>query len=821
MFKLALALCVVAALATPVIELELDQAGLRARGSRFSSEKQANTAKVHECQAKTSSASRDCALPKASAYDHHEGDLTGKIQRVLTLVSSDAGVCKKNCKKNSINYNKRSEYVVKYDVKDKSGNAADQVVFAVVLTDYQKPKFNFAGLSFTRECKKSTTTVPKPTATDNIDGSVAVKINGRSSVTQSLKYTKESKTYSYWTTDKAGMFGKNGRNNVATDTKVFTVRDTTKPILTDLADYSVECKKNRVHKNPLTKCSDACDETKNAGVCIGNGRRNVKIAGTYSQFNTGTASGCEHRHHYLYEYKGSDCIWTSNKQRLRQPHAFQAAFVQFQMAEYGNLEDSDFLLIQLKFYGSKGTTTKWLDTVKLQDDVKGWRWTTVNGAPVNGYFNGNKDWTNTYASMMRDHEHVQVRVTLKSDQDFAERHILDNMQVFASECSDYFYATRTTKFNVHYTCRDHAGLSATPTTTRVTIKDTTKPTIKVDMAYQTYLSKGTWNGKIYTHHGGKSGRGFNTNQHNSFSCSDSCCKDVKETHSWVKSCSDSTKASWNELKPGTYYHKFTCTDCNGHSTSECRTVVNEDKWVPIISLLGNAATTLEATHDKAYIDAGATCSDHVDGVISKNVQVSGDVVNMKKTGTYKIHYDCKDAAGNKAPRVTRTVVVQDTTCPTCAVTGAKHITREASFTYSDAGAKCTDSLDGSLKVNVKGSVNTETTGTYKLTYSATDKSGNSNTGAKSCKSRQGAVVRTVTVKDTLKPVIALHFGGKKIHESAANDKGSNGQRNPAQDKFMAETSSVNGWIVGAIASAVAGVALLALGSKQTVTSVPV
>ena len=103
---------------------------------------------------------------------------------------------------------------------------------------------------------------------------------------------------------------------------------------------------------------------------------------------------------------------------------------------------------------------------------------------------------------------------------------------------------------------------------------------------------------------------------------------------------------------------------------------------------------------------------------------------------------------------------------------------------------------------------------------STDKSGNSNTGAKSCKSRQGAVVRTVTVKDTLKPVIALHFGGKKIHESAANDKGSNGQRNPAQDKFMAETSSVNGWIVAAAASAVTGVALLSF-SSQKVVAVPV
>merc|ERR1711998_698375 len=124
---------------------------------------------------------------------------------------------------------------------------------------------------------------------------------------------------------------------------------------------------------------------------------------------------------------------------------------------------------------------------------------------------------------------------------------------------------------------------------------------------------------------------------------------------------------------------------------------------------------------------------------SQQVQVSGDVVNMAKTGTYKIKYDCKDAAGNKAPTTVRTVIVRDTTCPS--------------------------SLDGTLKARTLGNVNTELTGTYKLTYRTKDKSGNVNNGSNGCKKGQREVIRTVTVKDTLKPVIALHFGGKKIHES--------------------------------------------------------
>merc|ERR1711918_274852 len=142
----------------------------------------------------------------------------------------------------------------------------------------------------------------------------------------------------------------------------------------------------------------------------------------------------------------------------------------------------------------------------------------------------------------------------------------------------------------------------------------------------------------------------------------------------------------------------------------------------------------------------------------------------------------------------RKVVVRDTTCPTCKVTGASKVTREASFTYSDAGAVCTDSISlGNNKVQTRNPVNTEKFGTYVVTYRIKDKAGNWNDGK--CKGSK-QFKRTVTVKDTLKPVIHLKFGRNTFHKSAAADKG------------------VNGWIVGAIASAVAGVALLASATSR-------
>merc|ERR1712100_842307 len=152
---------------------------------------------------------------------------------------------------------------------------------------------------------------------------------------------------------------------------------------------------------------------------------------------------------------------------------------------------------------------------------------------------------------------------------------------------------------------------------------------------------------------------------------------------------------------GTYYHVFTCTDCNGNRASVCRTVINEDKAKPIIDVLGKDVFTIEATHDTNYVDNGATCSDQVDGQISQDVEVSGDVVNLAKPGTYKIMYNCKDGAGNAADAATRIVVVKDTTCPTC--------------NLIEAATKCTDTLDGSLTAKKVSNVDVEVTGTYKVT----------------------------------------------------------------------------------------------------------
>jgi len=305
------------------------------------------------------------------------------------------------------------------------------------------------------------------------------------------------------------------------------------------------------------------------------------------------------------------------------------------------------------------------------------------------------------------------------------------------------------------------------------------------------------------------------------------CSDTTTTVQWQASCSGSKPGKRFEMKvPGTYYLKYDCYDEKGdnavaHHTTACRTFVNIDRTRPILEVYEQVNNKdgffhVEASRDNNYVDAGAACSDMVDGIISDDVQVSGDVVNMAAVGTYVINYDCEDDAGRQAYQAHRTVIVEDTTCPTCSIPGDEPtITIEASFPYSEAKSTCSDNIDGALSNAIRhGSVNVELTGTYVLTYTSTDSNGNGKGMTPTCKAktytsagwvlnRASHFTKTVIVEDTMIPIISLKY---------------------KKGKLMAETSANNAWVIGAVASAISGVALLgyAASRKSAVsTTVPV
>jgi hypothetical protein len=83
-----------------------------------------------ECVFKTGGLQSHCQEPVASAYDHHDGDISTAITTAYELfVESDVKKTpvKSETLATSITTSQRGEWVITYDVKDTAGNDAEQV----------------------------------------------------------------------------------------------------------------------------------------------------------------------------------------------------------------------------------------------------------------------------------------------------------------------------------------------------------------------------------------------------------------------------------------------------------------------------------------------------------------------------------------------------------------------------------------------------------------------------------------------------------------------------------------------------------------------
>jgi hypothetical protein len=90
--------------------------------------------------------------------------------------------------------------------------------------------------------------------------------------------------------------------------------------------------------------------------------------------------------------------------------------------------------------------------------------------------------------------------------------------------------------------------------------------------------------------------------------------------------------------------------------------------------------------------------------------------------------------------------VVDTTAPVLSIIGDENITHEAGLVYTDANASWIDHVDGNGTVTATGNVDTNTPGSYILSYNFTDLGGNAAI----------TVTRIVTVVDTTAPVITIN-----------------------------------------------------------------
>ena len=119
----------------------------------------------------------------------------------------------------------------------------------------------------------------------------------------------------------------------------------------------------------------------------------------------------------------------------------------------------------------------------------------------------------------------------------------------------------------------------------------------------------------------------------------------------------------------------------------------------------------------SWEDVGALFT--VDG--EEQIVYSSDNLNTSQLGLYEINYEATHEG--ETHRLTRYVIVIDQTPPVITLNPGVD-TVKVGETWEDAGATVTDNSGEELTIQVSGTVDVNTVGTYEIVYEATDSSGN-------------------------------------------------------------------------------------------------
>jgi hypothetical protein len=197
---------------------------------------------------------------------------------------------------------------------------------------------------------------------------------------------------------------------------------------------------------------------------------------------------------------------------------------------------------------------------------------------------------------------------------------------------------------------------------------------------------------------------------------------------------------------GDYTLTYSAVDSHSNSATTVTRVVHvTDQTAPVITVT-NAEITIEVGTTFTETDAlsGVSADDVVDGSVTVSADISA--VHSDMIGNYTVTYTATDTAGNRAT-ATATVHVTDTTAPSVALNGndPDEVEVAQGSSYADPGVTVTDNSGENISAVVTGSVDTTAVGTYMLTYTATDSSGNDSN-----------VTRTVNVVDTTAPIVSVN-----------------------------------------------------------------
>ncbi len=184
---------------------------------------------------------------------------------------------------------------------------------------------------------------------------------------------------------------------------------------------------------------------------------------------------------------------------------------------------------------------------------------------------------------------------------------------------------------------------------------------------------------------------------------------VKDYHDKVK-----IKGQVDTSQIGTYEVKYQLPFLF-FTLTKTKTINVSDQEKPIITL--NGEEKVSVCPGKTYEEEGYTVTDNYDKDLDDKVE--------RIVKENQIIYKVKDQSGNTTT-ITRDIIYKDTDNPQIKLKGYNPMTIYKGSKYNEPGYTATDGCDGDLtsKVKVNNNLNTNTTGTYEVTYSVSDTSGN-------------------------------------------------------------------------------------------------
>jgi hypothetical protein len=216
-----------------------------------------------------------------------------------------------------------------------------------------------------------------------------------------------------------------------------------------------------------------------------------------------------------------------------------------------------------------------------------------------------------------------------------------------------------------------------------------------------------------------------------------------------------TVSNVNSQVIGTYQIRYSITDAFNFTKFVDRTVIVQDTVKPI--LVAKESPYLHQVNTQFLPLQAIDWSDNYNSKVQLTPTFVG-VVNPNILGTYFVVYDLKDESNNSAAQLRLQVNVTDKIKPSIAV-GVNPLYVEVNESFSENDITVSDNFwpNTALFRSQVGNVRIDSLGTYQITYTVTDGSGNS-----------ASVVRTVIVRDSKAPEIRL-IGGQVINLTRWNE----------------------------------------------------